>query len=363
MCGVYISYPFCEQKCSFCNFASGVAAGDVRERYGAALMAEIDAHIWRWKPNTIYFGGGTPSLMPPELLRDLMQSVANRARVVSFEEATLECAPGTLTGEGVKHWRKCGINRVSLGVQSFAAPELRMTGRRHMAEDVARDVGLLRDAGIGNINIDLIAGLPEQTAASWDASLEWVERLGVPHVSVYVFEADEESRLGKELLTGGARYGAGRMPSDELTAELYERATERLAESGIHRYEISNFARAGLESRHNLKYWQLEPYAGFGLDAHSYDGERRWGNPDALTDYLHGNRTDEPIATDAGQEHFFLGLRLMGGIEPSPEEWVRFAGPIAKWTSVGMLEREGARLRLSPAAVLCSNEIFKEFVS
>lgn len=359
MPGVYISYPFCQQKCSFCNFASDVGSPELRECYHAALLEELDAYAWPWLPETVYFGGGTPSLMPAKLLAELMKRIpAGR-----LKEVTIECAPGTFTREAVRAWRASGMNRVSLGVQSFLPEELRLTGRRHTAAQVQQDLQTLRSEGITNINCDLIAGLPEQTTGSWEASLDWIEFLQVPHVSVYIFESDEESRLGKELSLGGVRYGAARMPSEETTAALYERAVDRLAEVSLPRYEISNFARPGFESRHNLKYWQLEPYVGFGLDAHSYDGQMRWSNPDSLPEYLsslHAPR--ERMSTDQAEEHFFVGLRLKNGIEPTAAEWTRFAGPIEKWTAIGMLERQGSRLRLSSAGVLLSNEIFQEFV-
>ncbi len=357
MAGVYISYPFCEQKCSFCNFASDVGSAASRARYERALLEEVRSHKWEWKPETLYLGGGTPSLMPLEYFAELLGAIPRGA----VSEATLECAPGTLSRDKVEAWRAAGINRVSLGVQSFLPNELRLTGRRHTAEDVAEDVALLRSMGINQINLDLIAGLPEQTVTSWEQSLDWIERLNPQHVSVYLFEIDEDSRLGNELLTGGTRYGAANMPSDDLSAELYERAVVRFAKMGIARYEISNFARPGSESRHNLKYWLLEPYVGFGLDAHSFGDGRRWGNPDTLLGYL-TNRLPEPIATDPEEEHFFVGLRLTAGIEPTSAEWQRFARPIERWVKEGMLERSGARLRLSTPGVLLSNEIFQEFV-
>lgn len=358
MPGVYISYPFCAQKCTFCNFASGVYSGETKERYERALMREIRAHEWSWQPETVYLGGGTPSLMRTELFGEIMDAIP-RERV---SEATMECAPGTLTPGLVETWARCGINRVSLGVQSFVTEELRQVGRRHTTEVVRDEMGMLRAGGITNINIDLIAGLPGQTVESWNESLNWIERLAPPHVSVYVFEIDEDSRLGSEAIRGGTRYGASKLPGEELTAELYEQAVGRLAQLGIERYEISNFARPGWESRHNLKYWKLEPYIGFGLDAHSFDGRQRWGNPDALDEYLEKRQTSR-IESDPGEEHFFVGLRLREGIEPTAGEWSRFEQPIRKWVEAGMLEREGARLRLSPHAVLISNEIFQEFVA
>ena len=357
MAGVYISYPFCAQKCSFCNFASGVFAGDARRSYEAALLEQLRAHTWAWSPQTLYIGGGTPSLMSLEYLDRLIELVPS----ASVREFTLECAPGTVTRDLAAGWARPGVNRVSLGVQSFVQRELARTGRKHTAEIVSHDVDALRSAGIENLNLDLIAGLPGQTGDSWQDSLNWIEQLNPPHVSVYIFEVDEDSRLGNEILTGGERYGAGELPSEELTAEMYESAVARLHRLGIERYEISNFARPGFESLHNLKYWKLEPYAGFGLDAHSFDGARRSSAPDNLLAYL---KPWEAVIedTDSGEEHFFVGLRLASGIQPRESEWKRFAAPIEKWVSRGLLVRDGDWLRLSSDGVLVSNEIFQEFI-
>jgi len=361
--GVYISYPFCNQKCTFCNFASGVASAPRRSSYEQALLREIRRHSWEWPPETVYFGGGTPSLLHPSLLAEILAAIPSRKLV----EVTLECAPGTLTAEKVAQWVKCGVNRVSLGVQSFDPVELRHSGRGHTAQVVERDLELLRSRGITNINLDLIAGLPHQTEQSWDNSLDWIERLAPPHVSVYLFEVDEDSRLGKEILTGGTRYSAAFLPSDDAATEFYETAVDRLAVSGYRRYEISNFAQSGFESVHNLKYWRLEPYVGFGLDAHSYDGTFRWGNPDSLEPYLKQGESAVPMhereRVDHFEERFFVGLRLSDGIRPTALEWSRFASPIRKWTELGMLEQDNGSLRLSSRGVLISNEVFQEFLN
>ncbi|MFL6353449.1 MAG: radical SAM family heme chaperone HemW [Bryobacteraceae bacterium] len=364
MSGVYISYPFCHQKCSFCNFASGVSPVETRVLYERTLLKEVQSHFWDLLPETVYFGGGTPSLMSLETLAALMNEIPRQ----KLSEVTLECAPGTIALEVLQAWTRCGINRVSLGVQSFVDAELRQTGRRHTAETVNRDIKTLRQVGVHNINVDLIAGLPGQTLESWEGSLNWIERLHPPHVSVYIFEIDEDSRLGKEVLLGGVRYGAGHLPSEQLTADLYERAVQRLTMLGLNRYEISNFASAGHESRHNLKYWRLEPYVGFGLDAHSFDGRERWSNAGTLAAYFeqhrraHAERHDV-TATDSSEEHFFVGLRLADGITPTAQEWTRFAEPISKWVRAGMLERNGPHLRLAEPGILLSNEIFQDFIN
>ena len=357
MPGVYLAYPFCAQKCTYCNFASGVYPRAVEARYLDALCEEIRAHQWEWTPETVYLGGGTPSAMAAEDLRRVLELVPGRP----WAEATIEAAPGTITAEKARAWAECGINRVSLGVQSFVEKEIRRTGRRHTAQIVADEIGTLRDAGIGNVNIDLIAGLSGQTEESWRESLDWIERLAPAHVSVYMLEVDEDSRLGKEILRGGARYGAGETPGDDRTADLYEAAVERLAALGIARYEISNFARPGSESRHNLKYWKLQPYAGFGADAHSFDGRVRRQNPESVEEYLSG--TGQVLDPPHDDERFFVGLRLMAGIRPAPEEWRRFEQPIRRFVDAGLLETEGGVLRLTGRGVLLSNEVFQEFLT
>jgi oxygen-independent coproporphyrinogen-3 oxidase len=257
---------------------------------------------------------------------------------------------------------------VSLGVQSFVERELARTGRKHTAEIVAREAGVLREAGLVNFNIDLIAGLPGQTVTSWRESLAWIERLEPPHVSVYMLEIDDDSRLGHEVLLNGKRYGAPDVPPDELTAELYEMAVSELARMGIRRYEISNFARPGCESLHNLKYWRLEPYLGFGADAHSCDGAMRSQNVESAAEYVdHWEKGRSPRLTSTpanqAEERFFVGLRLAEGIHPQPEEWRRFDAPIARFVQEGLLARDGDRLRLTNRGVLLSNEVFAEFIA
>lgn len=365
MPGVYISYPFCAQKCTYCNFASGVFPRDLEPRYVEALIAEIAAHRWAWTPETIYLGGGTPSAMAPRDLERILRAIPSCG---SWREATIEAAPGAITADLAAAWTQAGINRVSLGVQSFVQRELARTGRKHTAQDVEREVGVLRAAGIANINIDLIAGLPGQTRASWAESLCWIERLAPPHVSIYMLEIDEDSRLGSEVLLNGKRYGAPDVPSDELTAELYETAVAELARIGIPRYEISNFARPGCESRHNLKYWRLEPYAGFGAGAHSFDGVTRAENIESPAEYVEriaNGRSPCVESTPAhlDEERFFVGLRLAHGIEPSTEDWLRFEQPIGRFIDQGLIERSGSRLRLTDRGVLFSNEVFAEFIA
>jgi len=330
---------------------------ELEVRYVDALRSEIGAHSWEWTPETVYLGGGTPSSMETADLARTLDLVPGRP----WAEATLEAAPGGITRELARQWVDAGINRVSLGVQSFVDREIRRTGRKHTSEIVADEVAILREAGISNINLDLIAGLSGQTAESWNESLGWIERLAPQHVSVYMLEIDDDSRLGKEMLLGGVRYGASDAPSEDATASFYETAVERLAAMGIPRYEISNFARPGFESRHNLKYWRLEPYAGFGADAHSCDGVMRRQNPESIPDYLAGSAT-EPVAA-GDDERLFVGLRLTSGVRPTAADWQRYESPIRRFVDAGLLESEDGMLRLTARGVMLSNEVFQEFLT
>ena len=363
MAGVYLSYPFCAQKCTYCNFASGIFPAQLERDYLEALTAEIQSQEWPWQPETVYLGGGTPSRIEACDLARMLSAIPGR----SWREATMEAAPGTISPGRAEAWALAGINRVSLGVQSFVPRELARTGRKHTAEVVAAEIDLLRKTGLQNFNIDLIAGLPGQTPATWRESLEWVKRLDPPHVSVYMLEIDDDSRLGHEVLLNGKRYGAPEIPSDELIAGLYETAVDELGRLGIRRYEISNFARPGFESLHNLKYWRLEPYLGFGADAHSFEAGMRFQNVETPQEYVGRFQKGESsrlsvMPANPVEERFFVGLRLSEGIRPEPDEWRRFQGPIRRFVNAGLLAKEGQRLRLTDRGVLLSNEVFAEFI-
>lgn len=364
MAGVYISWPFCAQKCTYCNFASGVAKPDVQARYLDALCRHLSNQQWPFTPETLYFGGGTPSLLATDDLAKILWEIPG----YPWREATIEAAPGSLRRESVTGWADLGINRVSLGVQSFAEKELRQTGRRHTAQTVAEDCRLLRSAGIPNFNIDLIAGLPHQTAQSWEESLQWIARLEPPHVSVYMLEVDPDSRLGLEILRGGSRFGASTVASDDEITANYGRAVEFLNSLGIGRYEISNFARQGFESSHNLKYWRMEPYLGFGVDAHSFDGAMRWANPATVNEYVNYVAQGAPREPNAEpvrptEERFLTGLRLAEGlplaIETLPDDLQK---ELHTLVDRGILDWNGTNLRLTSRGILVSNEVFEKFL-
>ena len=386
---LYLSVPFCRTKCSFCNFASGVSSRELFDRYIAHLEQAIAsapalAHEvgTEFDPllDSVYLGGGTPSILAPDQLDRLFAAIARVFELSPQAEFTVEVAPGTLSEEVLAALLRAGVNRVSLGVQSFVDQESRSVGRLHTRGGTLGDVARLRQSGISEISVDLIAGLPYQTQESWERSLDEVVALDVPHASVYMLEVDEESRLGRELIAGGTRYHAHHVPDEELTVALYERACERLNAAGVRQYEISNFAREGHQSRHNLRYWQRLPYFGFGVDAHSMlaapvrgDVNRsvRIATPDSLDALLAGGAAERTVVSgqQAIEETYFLGLRMNRGVEllAIKEEFDIAAVDQYKDAIAGMVESEllaleDGWLRLTPRGRLLSNEVFAAFL-
>jgi oxygen-independent coproporphyrinogen-3 oxidase len=385
--GIYISVPFCKSKCTYCNFASGVFSAGQMGRYVERVAEDIkwlraNAHdLGATIPesvDSIYMGGGTPSLLPPDELKKLFFVIRQEFKVLPKAEVTVECAPGTLTDQVIRMLVTRGVDRVSLGVQSFVDQEAASVARLHTREKALSDIERLRKAGISNINVDLIAGLPHQTRKSWEYSLEQAIATGVPHVSVYMLEVDEDSRLGRELIAGGTKYHAHFVPDDDLTADFYETACERLNAAGIKQYEISNFAREGFESRHNLKYWTRQPYLGFGVDAHSMlpaaNGEAesvRLATTDDYDRFFVGAdfKASTVSAEQALEESFFLGLRLNRGVdlERLREEFGdgadKFRASIHELVEDRLLIRAGENLRLTNRGRLLSNEVFGRFIA
>ena len=387
--GLYISVPFCRTKCSYCNFASDVFSRSAYESYVSRVLDDIAkapetaSELGCILPETvdsIYLGGGTPSILDPDQLRRIFGALKERFSVVSHTEVTVECAPGTLTPVLIETLLECGVNRVSLGVQSFVDQEAHSVGRLHKRVTVLEEIARLRQAGLGNINIDLIAGLPHQTEQSWTFSLSETIATSVPHVSVYMLEVDEDSRLGRELIAGGTRYHAHFVPDEEATADFYLQACDSLKATGIAQYEISNFARRACESRHNLKYWTRQPYLGFGVDAHSMlltpdlsDVKSvRFSARDSLDAYMNrGPHVVTPVSEQgAMEERFFLGLRLNRGVdlERLRADFSRECIPayelaIEECIQDGLLERWGARVCLTVRGRLLSNEVFAKFLS
>ncbi len=386
--GLYISVPFCRSKCSYCNFASDVFSRAVHRTYvdrvcgsiqSASSVAAQAGGQFDPQADSIFLGGGTPTLLDMAELERIFVTIRSTFEVARDAEITVECAPGTITGSVIEAFQRCGVSRVSLGVQSFVDREAAAVGRLHNHETVIDDIIRLRTAGISNINVDLIAGLPHQTAQSWRSSLAQVLDSEVPHVSVYMLEVDEDSRLGREVTAGGTKYHAHFVPDEDLVADFYQEACEILNAAGIHQYEISNFARRGLESRHNLKYWTRQPYIGFGVDAHSMllsgapDVDAvRYSTPNLLEEFMRDAPAKIVLVSRqaALEETFFLGLRLTEGVDLRLVE-ARFgkvflaeiSGSIDDCVKLELLERRNSRIKLTDRGRLLSNEVFERFIS
>ena len=333
------------------------AAAETAVRLRARLPRRVDS---------VYFGGGTPSLLSPEQLRAVFETLRRGFEIEDGAEITMEAAPGQIADELLDEAMRLGVNRVSLGVQSFVDRESAAVGRTHTERECVQEIARLRAAGLEEVGADLIAGLPYQTAESWEYSLDAARGAELTHLSVYMLEVDEDSRLGREVLGGGLRLHAPKVPSEEMSAELYEQACEVLPANGFAQYEISNFARAGHQSRHNRKYWERKPYVGFGLDAHSMlpaeGGAVRFANPDELKGYGVIEREVTRVGErEAFDERIFLGLRLSEGVcvAELPAEFVRLVRPaVSELADGGLMTATDQRWRLTSRGRLVSNEVF-----
>jgi len=380
--GIYIQVPFCQTKCTYCNFHTGVVSSARFDPYAKAVETEIREHRSRLSSagvalpdslaaltvDTVYFGGGTPSLLDPRHLQGMLDAVRETFSS-QLREVTLEADPETVVTEKAEAWAEAGINRVSFGVQSFSDVELKAAGRMHRRADIYLAVPILRAAGICNISFDLIAGLPHQSSDSWRNSLEELIQIAPQHVSIYLLEVDEGSRLGSELLRGGAKYSASAVPSDDVMADFYDSARRVLTVAGYEHYEISNFAKPGFASEHNRKYWRREPYLGFGAGAHSFSSRQRWANAHDSAAYVQsiaaGKVPIEQLETisssQALEEELFLGLRQLAGIDLDrlQESYnVSLKDRFASLESAGLIECSGSVVRLVPAHLSISNEVF-----
>lgn len=379
--GAYISVPFCKAKCSFCNFASGVGSSERMEAYVRALCEEIAAApqiaaraggLLPRAVDTVYFGGGTPSLLAPGQLQRIFSVLRQVFDVDKKAEITLEAAPGQIAEDVLAEAQALGVNRVSLGVQSFIDREAQAVGRSHTGASCLAEIARLCAAGIPEVCADLIAGLPYQTPESWQQSLEAAGSSGLTHLSVYMLEVDEDSRLGLEVLNSGPRFHAPAVPADELSAALYEQACGFLETHGFPLYEISNFAAQPHQARHNRKYWERQPYMGFGLDAHSMlltpEGAVRFANADELSAYGPESWRGQLVRVDAAaafEESIFLGLRLREGVsvamlqEEFGREFVAACEPaVQELLANGLMQIENDRWKLTTRGRMVSSEVF-----
>jgi oxygen-independent coproporphyrinogen-3 oxidase len=386
--GIYIQVPFCQTKCTYCNFHTGVVSRDRYQPYANAVSREILESATPRSDrarivDTVYFGGGTPSLLDPSALAKILDPLRT-TYLFETPEITLEAAPETITTKKAKSWLAAGFNRISLGVQSFNDRELQTTGRMHRRADIHRAVEILRAAGFENISVDLIIGLPHQTRESWETSVGTLLDLRTEHISIYMLEVDEGSHLGKESLAGGTRYSAAAIPPDDTQAEFYDSACARLAAAGYDHYEISNWALPERRSRHNLKYWQREPYFGFGAGAHSFDGKRRWANAHDSAQYvslieqgISPREQIEPVTLEQSlEEEFFLGLRQLEGIDlgrirreysasgnATTSRFAAIRRQVDLLCSQSLLKLDSDRLRLAPKHLTISSSILAELLA
>jgi oxygen-independent coproporphyrinogen-3 oxidase len=374
--GIYIHIPFCRARCSYCDFATGAYESALAERYVRAVANEIstfqtveDAR----DVDTIYFGGGTPSLLTPLQVERILEAVKERFRVERDAEVTMEMNPGTLTLDTLREFRALGVNRASFGAQTFDDLELRRLGRTHTAEDVRRTISFLRQSGFTNVSFDLIAGLPAQTLSTWSRNLDETLSLSPEHLSFYILEVHEGTPLASQI-----ERGMQPRPDDDLAAEMYRMMLQRSQAAGYEHYEISNLCLPGFESRHNTKYWTGETVFGFGCSAHSYDGAHtRWSNErDAAryTQLMEAERTPvvETVELDERAqraESIFLGLRLMRGLNLAKHRAhfgrdlrQEYASELERLSDAGLIEFNGDLMRLTTHGVLLSNEVFATFV-
>ena len=370
--GIYVHIPFCEQRCHYCAFTVAVSPDHAWEPYAKRVVREIELSRFSDAPETIFFGGGTPSLIGAELIEAILAALpAATAGPAAAKEMSLEANPGTLEVAKLEKYRDIGINRISLGAQSFQDSDLEIAGRIHKVRDIICDFENLRRFGFSNINIDLIAGLPNQTLPGWKENLDWLGRLRPEHVSVYMLDVEEHSVWGKK--SSRAPHGE----EDEEHARFYLEAAERLSDLGYVHYEISNWALPGFECAHNLKYWTGAAYRGFGVSAHSFDGVSRFWNSSSLKEYA--ERIDSGLLPIAGREEltrqmrldeaFLLGLRRIAGFNIWPvaedlgiqysSEW--FAA-VEEMQRTGWIEFDGNVLKLAPAGWLLANGITEELL-
>lgn len=377
LAGIYIHIPFCATRCHYCNFATGGYESELARRYTAAARAEIERAEVSKKPemrraDTIYFGGGTPTTLTIEQISDLIETCRQTFDIAPDSEITAEANPGSVSQNYLEELRAAGVNRLSFGVQSFDDSELRMIGRTHSSEDAREAVRMARAAGFANVSIDLIAGLPEQKLETWRRNLEEAFALEPDHLSVYLLELYKDAPLLHRINRGELR-----AIDDELTVEMYFALVDEAERQGFEHYEISNWARPGFESRHNLKYWTGAPYWAFGVSAAGYDGQTRWSNTRNIHEYLAKIESGQsPVAEtielnedDRQSENLFLRLRLKDGVDLGEHQrrfgvntLERYRDEIERLREAGLIEFDENRLKISRAGTVLANEVFAAFI-
>jgi len=370
--GIYIHIPFCKSRCSYCDFATGLYQTELAERYVQAVIVDLQtarADELSRIVDTIYFGGGTPSMLSSDQIERILAVVHRRFQIDSKAEVTIEINPGSVTKTKLKEFRKLGINRASFGAQTFHDDELARLGRSHSAGDTLRTFEYLRAADFDNISFDLIAGLPGQAMIQWQENVDRSLGLRPEHLSFYLLEVHANTPLAQHI-----ERGIQPKPDEDLAAEMYKWMLERACDAGYEHYEISNLCLPGFESRHNTKYWQGNAYYGFGCSAHSFDGRTlRWSNERDVAAYVNAIENRQTPIVEQTQlsdnerraEAVFLGMRLMKGVDTREYEQsfgvdlrVEHNEDLSRFYEAGLIEFDGDVLRLTRAGALMSNEVF-----
>lgn len=367
--GIYVHIPFCVRKCAYCDFASYAGRLADMPRYVDALCGEIRARAretGRLTADTVFFGGGTPSLLPPELFEKIVRTLRESYDFAPDTEFTVESNPGTLTKDLADTMVKCGVNRLSMGMQCAQEHLLRSLGRIHDMQQVRAAAKIAREAGIAQLNLDLMLGLPGQTTDDMRQTLQEALKLSPDHISCYALIVEEGTPLCRDIESG--KYA---LPGDDIDRDMYEICRETLLKNGFHQYEISNFARPGCQCRHNVNCWQYQPYLGFGCAAHGFlNGVRRANTPD-LNAYLAGEKPEIEIISpaDAMFEYVMLGLRLTRGIEEAAFEqrfgiplWEKYGGRLQKALADGNLRREDGYVFLSRHGMDVMNSVLVDLL-
>ncbi len=376
--GLYVHIPFCVKKCNYCDFLSAPAADDTKKRYVDALCKEISSYkeiTGEYELATVYFGGGTPSALEESLLGQLLETIRKSFLVDKAAEITIEVNPGTVTKEKLLNYKELGINRLSIGVQSAKPEELKLLGRIHTFGDAEQTVKWAREAGFDNISIDIISALPKQTLEDYKYSVEAVLKLQPEHISSYSLIVEEKTPFF-DLYAEGMEKEAD-LPEEETDRAMYAYTKERLAEAGYERYEISNYAKPGCESRHNSSYWTGREYLGVGLGASSLFTNARYHNETDLTTYIEEaeagkevrREIERLVEAEQMEEFMILGLRRMCGISRT-EFQSRFGKPLEtiygsalqKLKQQGLITIEGDRVALTEIGIDVSNQVFIEFL-
>lgn len=369
--GVYIHIPFCVQKCVYCDFLSAPATREIQQAYLNALKREIEEEAKDYREyviETVFFGGGTPSILEAEDIAECIHLLKRYYSMSGDAEITIEMNPGTASKEKLEGLKKAGVNRLSIGLQSAQNEELKMLGRIHTWEEFVDTYKMAREAGFTNVNVDLMSALPGQNLKTWEETLQKVLELEPEHISAYSLIIEEGTVLYDKL----EQYPP--IPSEEEDRIMYQRTKQLLSEKGYERYEISNYAKKGCESRHNTRYWVRKAYVGFGLGASSMVADRRWSNTGEMADYLEAKiekKEDFHILTqeECMEEYMFLGLRMVKGV--SEKRFFNLFGKqmeevygkvIQKWKKEGFLQKEEGRVYLTDKGIDVSNVILAEFL-